>query len=278
MIASILGSVVSYLAGSLLWRVALILGVIFLIVWLARRLRHGPNGKPAEGNAAGALILLIALAGATAGLGYGALDRAAESVRHTKERASIEAQNATLAADLDTAQRNAEALRANAEHARKLADAAATRAAASDKRVIAAQRERTAALKNLSRRVSDVSKNADGSVPVVGPDWVRDYNAALGFLPPLAADPWQSGGTTAAAGAAGAVPEPAPGHPGAQPDAPGLLAAEPVTTADVLATHITNADAARDSAERLTGLQDWYNALREERNAPTESTAEDPEP
>ena len=46
---------------------------------------------------------------------------------------------------------------------------------------------------------------------------------------------------------------------------PGLLAPQ-VTTADVLENHITNADAARDSAERLTELQAWYNQLREERN------------
>ncbi len=40
-----------------------------------------------------------------------------------------------------------------------------------------------------------------------------------------------------------------------------------MTTADVLENHITNAEAARDSAERLTELQRWYNALRDERNA-----------
>ena len=39
-----------------------------------------------------------------------------------------------------------------------------------------------------------------------------------------------------------------------------------MTTADVLVNHTVNAEAARDSAERLEQLQIWYETLRAERN------------
>ena len=161
----------------------------------------------------------------------------------------------------------AEALRVQAERTRRLADSAAARAADSDRRVVAAQRERSALAKQLTRRARDVSKNADGSVPYLNPEWVRDYNAALGFVLPIpAADPGITGRSADPAGATGATGagESKPGGP--QPSEARLLAPQ-VTTADVLENHITNAESARDSAERLTELQQWYNALRDERNA-----------
>ena len=258
MIASIFGAIASYMFGSLLWRIALILGTIILVVWLARRLRHGANGDPVEGKTAGALILLVALAGATAGFGYSAIDRAMEQVNHTKIQARIEAENAALAANLDVAKRDAEVLRMQAERVRKLADAATARAADSDERVAKAQRERALLSKQLARRVRDVSKNADGTVPTVNPEWVRDYNSALGFvLPTPPADSGLFGSSADSANTVGT---------GEQPNEAGLLASE-VTTADVLSTHIDNAEAAKDSAARLTELQNWYNALRTERNA-----------
>ena len=264
MIAALFGSAVSYLAGSLLWRIALILGALALIVWLARRLRHGPDGQPAEGNAAGALIILIAIAGATAGFGYGALDRAAEQSKHDQETARMQIERAALSERLNDAMAEAEALRVQAERTRRLADAAAARAADSDRRVVAAQRERSALAKQLTRRARDVSQNADGSVPALNPEWVRIYNSALGFeLPAPAADPGITGRAADPAGSSGAG-ESKPGGP--QPSEARLLAPQ-VTTADVLENHITNAEAARDSAERLTELQAWYNALRDERNA-----------
>lgn len=261
MIATLFGSAVTYLAGSLLSKLAIILAALALIVWLARKLRRGPDGKPADGTAVGALVLLIALAGATAGFGYSAIDRAAERIKHTQALARAEADKADLSNSLNDAMAEAEALRVQAERTRRLADAAAARAADSDRRVVAAQRERSALAKQLTRRARDASQNADGSVPALNPDWVRIYNSALGFdLPSPAADPGLTGRAADPAGAAG---EP---KAGPQPDSPGLLA-PPVTTADVLENHITNAEAARDSAQRLTELQRWYNALRDERNA-----------
>ena len=263
MIATLFGAAVTYLAGSLLSKLAIILAALALIVWLARKLRRGPDGKPADGTAVGALVLLIALAGATAGFGYSAIDRAAERVSHTQALARSDAEKADLSNSLNDAMAEAEALRVQAERTRRLADAAAARAADSDRRVVAAQRERSALAKQLTRRARDASQNADGYVPALNPEWVRIYNSALGFeLPAPAADSGITGRAADSAGAAGAG-ESKPGGP--QPAAPGLLA--PVTTADVLENHITNADAARDSAERLTELQQWYNALRDERNA-----------
>lgn len=270
MIGTILGAVASSLAGSLLWRLALLIGAVLLVVWLARRLRHGRDGEPAEGREFGALILLIALAGAVAGLGYGAIDRAAESVRHGQQVARLEA-------GLLAATQRADALESALQDQRRAAESATRRAAASDRRVIEAQRERAKTTAALRRRVNDVSKDASGHVPVLGPEWVRDYNAALGFfgdVPAVAANPWKSGGP---ADSAAALDADAAGKPalrpaagdGSQPAAPGLLAPAPVTTADVLAIHIDNADAARDSATRLRELQDWYNALRAERNGET---------
>lgn len=263
MIATLFGSAVTYLAGSLLSKLAIILAALVLIVWLARKLRRGST--PADSNAAGALILLIALAGATAGFGYSAIDRASERIKHTNALARVEADKATLAERLNDAMAEAEALRVQAERTRRMADAAAARAADSDRRVVAAQRERSALAKQLTRRARDASQNADGSVPVVGPEWLRIYNAALGFdLPAPAADPGLTGRAADPAGTAVAG-ESKPGGP--QPAEAGLLAPQ-VTTADVLENHITNADAARDSAERLTELQRWYNQLRDERNNP----------
>ena len=260
MIATLFGSAITYLAGSLLSKVAIILAALALIVWLARKLRRGPDGKPADGTAVGALVLLIALAGATAGFGYSAIDRASERIKHTQALARADAEKAALSNSLNSAMAEAEALRVQAERTRRLAESAAARAADSDRRVVAAQRERSALAKQLTRRARDASQNADGTVPVVGPEWLRIYNSALGFeLPAPAADPGLTGRAADAAGAAGES------KAGPQPDAPGLLA--PVTTADVLENHITNAEAARDSAERLTELQRWYNALRDERNA-----------
>ena len=261
MIATLFGSAVTYLAGSLLSKLAIILAALALIVWLARKLRRGPDGKPADGTAVGALVLLIALAGATAGFGYSAIDRAAERIKHTQALARVDAEKADLSNSLNDAMADAEAMRVQAERTRRLAESAAARAADSDRRVVAAQRERSALAKQLTRRARDASQNADGTVPVVGPEWLRIYNSALGFeLPAPAADPGLTGRAADPAGSAG---EP---KAGPQPDAPGLLA-PPVTTADVLENHITNAEAARDSSERLTELQQWYNALRDERNA-----------
>ena len=264
MIATLFGSAITYLAGSLLSKLAIILAALALIVWLARKLRRGPDGKPADGTAVGALVLLIALAGATAGFGYSAIDRAAERIKHTQALARADAEKADLSNSLNAAMAEAEALRVQAERTRRLADSAAARAADSDRRVVAAQRDRSALAKQLTRRARDASQNADGSVPALNPEWVRIYNSALGFdLPAPAADPWLTGRAADPAGATGAG-ESKPGGP--QPDAPGLLAPQ-VTTADVLENHITNAESARDSAERLTELQQWYNALRDERNA-----------
>ena len=262
MLASILGSIAAYLAGSLLSKLAVILAALALVVWLARKLRRGST--PADSNAAGALILLIALAGATAGFGYGALDRAAEQSKHDQETARMQIERAALSDRLNESMAEAEALRVQAERTRRLADAAAARAADSDRRVVAAQRERSALAKQLTRRARDASQNADGTVPVVGPEWLRIYNSALGFdLPAPAPDTGITGRSADPAGASGAG-ESKPGGP--QPAEAGLLAPQ-VTTADVLENHITNADAARDSSERLTELQQWYNALRDERNA-----------
>lgn len=152
MIATLFGSAITYLAGSLLSKLAIILAALALIVWLARKLRRGPDGRPADGNAAGALILLIALAGATAGFGYSAIDRAAERIKHTQAMARVDAEKADLSNSLNDAMAEAEALRVQAERASRLADAAAARAADSDRRVVAAQRERSALAKQLTRR------------------------------------------------------------------------------------------------------------------------------
>ena len=220
MIATLFGSAVTYLAGSLLSKLAIILAALALVVWIARRLRRGDT--PADSNAAGAMILLIALAGATAGFGYSAIDRAAERIKHTQALARADAEKADLSNSLNDAMAEAEALRLQAERTRRLADAAAARAADSDRRVVAAQRERSALAKQLTRRARDASQNADGTVPVVGPEWLRIYNSALGFeLPAPAADPGLTGRAADPAGAAGAG-ESKPGGP--QPDAPGLLA------------------------------------------------------
>ena len=263
MIGAILGTIITTLAGSLLWKLALILGIVALIAWLARRIIKGKaDGGPRQPNEIMALIVLIAIAGAAAGVGYGALDRANEAAKNAAERGRIERENYALAADLEAANERAETLRLAAERNRKLADAAEKRADTANAKVAEARRARATLSKQLSRRVENVSRSPDGSVPVVGRDWVRTYNAAIGHdvsAPP--ADPERTGGATDAARTAGS-----PGERGTQSVEPRLLADQPVTTADVLATHIGNAEAARDAATRLEALQDWYNSLRAERN------------
>ena len=270
MVGAILGTIITTLAGSLLWKMALILGIVALIAWLARRIIKGKaDGAPRQPNEIMALIVLIAIAGAAAGVGYGALDRANEAAKNAAERARIERENYALAADLEAANERAEALRLAAERNRKLADAAEKRAEAIDRRLTASQRARAQTKQRITRSAERVSKNPDGTVPVVNPDWVREYNAALGFdLPTAAAHTGQSGGATAASDPAGtgAVGKPEAGR-GTQPVEARLLAPEqPVTTADVLTTHTINAEAALDAAERLTELQKWYSDLRAERN------------
>ena len=270
MIGAIMGTIITTLAGSLLWKLALILGIVALIAWLARRIIKGKaDGGPRQPNEIMALIVLIAMAGAAAGVGYGALDRANEAAKNAAERGRIERENYALAADLEAANERAEVLRLAAERNRQLADAAEKRAEAIDRRLTASQRARAQTKQRITRSAERVSKNPDGTVPVVTRDWVRDYNAALGLnLPSPAAPAGQSGGAPAAADPAGtrAAGEPAAGS-GTQPAQAGLLASEqPVTTADVLVNHTINAEAARDSAERLEQLQIWYETLRAERN------------
>ena len=276
-----MGTVITTLAGSLLWKLALILGIVALIAWLARRIIKGKaDGEPRQPNEIMALIVLIAIAGAAAGVGYGALDRANEAAKNAAERGRIERENYALAADLEAANERAETLRLAAERNRKLADAAERRAESIDRRLTASQRARAQTKQRITRSAERVSKNPDGTVPVVNPDWVRDYNAALGLnLPAPAAHPGQPGGPTAAADPAGAGADgkPSTGQ-GTQPAEARLLAPEqPVTTEDVLVTHTINAEAALDAAERLTELQEWYSALRAERNR-TEPEADEMEP
>ena len=269
-----MGTIITTLAGSLLWKLALILAAIAVILWLARLLRKGPKGEQAEGKEFGALIMLIALAGAAAGLGFGAADRAAESVAHANALNAVQAKNKALAADLSAANERAEVLRLAAERNRKLADAAEKRAESINRRMTASQRARAQTKQRITRSAERVSKNPDGTVPVVGPEWVRQYNRALGLnLPSPAAPTGQPGGATDAARTAGAgtAGEPATG-PGPQPAETGLLAPEqPVTTADVLVTHTINAEAALDAAERLEAIQKWYSDLRAERNKQPET-------
>lgn len=273
MIGAIMGTIITTLAGSLLWKLALILGIVALIAWLARRIIKGKaDGEPRQPNEIMALIVLIAMAGAAAGVGYGALDRANEAAKNAAERARIERENYALAADLSAANERAETLRLAAERNRQLADAAEKRAEAANTKVAEARRARAALSKQLSRRVENVSKAPDGSVPVVSHGWVRTYNEAIGHdvsAPP--ADPERTGSPTDAARTAGS-----PGERGTtQPADAGLLEEQPVTTADVLATHIENAEAARDAAERLEALQAWYNTLRAERNSQQETENDD---
>ncbi len=47
MLSAIITSIIGYLAGSILWRIATIMAAIAVILWLARRLRKGPKGVPA---------------------------------------------------------------------------------------------------------------------------------------------------------------------------------------------------------------------------------------
>ena len=270
MIGAIMGTIITTLAGSLLWKLALILGIVALIAWLARRIIKGKaGGEPRQPNEVMALIVLIAMAGAAAGVGYGALDRANEAAKNAAERGRIERENYALAADLEAANERAETLRLAAERNRKLADAAEKRAESINRRMTASQRARADTKRRITRSAENVSKNHDGSIPVVSRDWLRAYNEALGFdLPALAAPTGQSGGAAAAVDPAGtgADGKPAAG-PGTEPPQAGLLAPEQsVTTADVLVNHTINAEAARDSAERLEQLQIWYETLRAERN------------
>lgn len=257
MIGAIIGTIATTLMGSLLWKLALILGAVLLIGWLARRIVRGKrDGAPAS-NEVMALIMMVAIAGAVAGIGYGAADRAAESVEYTKERAKIEAQllEATVTAENAKTQLAAE---------RKLAASEARRAEAAEKKVIASQRARSDELNDLRRRVRDVSKNADGDICSVPGDWVSAYNAAIGFgdLPAVTGDTGRSGSTANSAQATGAEG----GEAGPQLGQTGLPGRS-ATIEDVLETHIDNAEAARDAAERLEALQAWYEDLRAERNA-----------
>ena len=274
MIGAIMGTIITTLAGSLLWKLALILAAIAVILWLARLLRKGPKGEQAEGKEFGALIMLIALAGAAAGLGFGAADRAAESVAHANALNAVQAKNKALSADLSAANERAEVLRLAAERNRQLADAAEKRAESINRRLTASQRARADTTRRITRSAENVSKSPDGSVPVVGRDWVREYDRALGFdLPATAPSTGQSGGATAASGTAGAgaVRESEAG-PGTEPVEARLLDSDkPVTTADVLVNHTINAEAALDAAERLSALQKWYSDLRAERNKPQET-------
>ena len=269
MVGAILGTIITTLAGSLLWKMALILGIVALIAWLARRIIKGKgDGDPRQPNEIMALIVLIAIAGAAAGLGFGALDRASESVAHANALNTVQAQNQALAADLSAANERAETLRLAAERNRKLADAAEKIADTANAKVAEARRARAALSKQLSRRVENVSRSPDGSTPVVGRDWVHDYNAALGHdvsAPP--ADPERTGSPTDATRTAGSQGE----RGTTQLDESRLLEEHPVTTADVLATHITNAEAAIDAATRLEALQRWYQDLRAERNSKQEN-------
>ena len=270
MIGAILGTIITTLAGSLLWKMALILGIVALIAWLARRIIKGKaDGEPRQPNEIMALIVLIAMAGAAAGLGFGALDRASESVAHANALNTVQAQNQALVADLSAANERAETLRLAAERNRQLADAAEKRAESIDRRLTASQRARAQTKQRITRSAERVSKNPDGTVPVVTRDWVRAYNEALGFdLPATATPPGQSGSPTAAPDPAGtgAAGEPAAGSGTQSPQARFLAPEQPVTTADVLTTHTINAEAALDAAERLTELQKWYSDLRAERN------------
>ena len=275
MIGAIMGTIITTLAGSLLWKLALILGIVALIAWLARRIIKGKgDGEPRQPNEIMALIVLIAMAGAAAGLGFGALDRASESVAHANALNTVQAQNQALAADLSAANERAETLRLAAERNRKLADAAEKRAESINRRMTASQRARADTKQRITRSAERVSKSPDGSVPVVGRDWVREYDRALGFdLPATAPSTGQSGGATAASGTAGAgaVRESEAG-PGTEPVEARLLDSDkPVTTADVLVNHTINAEAALDAAERLSALQKWYSDLRAERNKPQET-------
>lgn len=282
MIGAIMGTIITTLAGSLLWKLALILGIVALIAWLARRIIKGKaDGGPRQPNEVMALIVLIAIAGAAAGVGYGALDRANEAAKNAAERARIERENYALAADLEAANERADALRLAAERNRQLADAAERRAESINRRLTASQRARADTTRRITRSAENVSKNVDGTLPVVSRDWVRAYNEALGFdLPATAPSTGQSGGPPAASGApgAGAVRESATGS-GTQPVETGLLAPEQsVTVADVLVTHTINAEAALDAAERLTELQEWYSALRAERNRTVTDETDEMEP
>lgn len=279
MAGAILGTIITYVAGSLLWKLALIMGIVALIAWLSRRIIKGKqDGGPRQSNGIMALIVLIAIAGAAAGVGYGALDRANEAARNAAERARIERENYALAADLAAANERAETLRIAAERNRKLADAAERRAESIDRRLTASQRDRADTTRRITRSAENVSKNVDGTVPVVNPDWVREYNRAIGFdLPPAAAPARQSGGAPAASGApgAGADGKPATGSGTQPPQARFLEPERPVTTADVLVNHTVNAEAARDAAERLEQIQIWYETLRAERNNQPEDGNDD---
>lgn len=270
MIGAIMGTIITTLAGSLLWKMALILGIVALIAWLARRIIKGKgDGEPRQPNEIMALIVLIAMAGAAAGLGYGALDRANESVAHVNALNAVQAHNQALAADLSAANERAETLRIAAERNLKLADAAERRAEAIDRRLTASQRARADTTRRITRSAENVSKSPDGSVPVVGRDWVREYDRALGFNLPAPSPPsGQSGGAPDAAdpAGAGAVRESEAGSGTQSPQARFLEPERPVTTADVLVNHTINAEAALDSAERLEQIQIWYETLRAERN------------
>lgn len=109
-------------------------------------------------------------------------------------------------------------------------------------------------LKQRVTRVSTVYISKPGAAPVALPDrpftvgWVRDYNAALGLRMP--------GAATAAGSATGASAGAHSPGAGSAID-PTDLARSPVSQADVLTTHISNAAACREAEAQLNAILDW---------------------
>lgn len=265
MIGAVFGSVAAYLAGSLLWRLALLLVIAVALIWAVRRI-FGRAGQPPAARDAALLLPMMAV-GIWVGWQHGGA-----------ERATMRADLRAAAERIDQAEADKAALERRAADIEARAKAEAAAAAKSQQRLageLAAINRRSAA---VQRRIEHVSRSPDGSIARVPDGWVRDYNAALGIpaagvLPAPAGSSGASGGSTGAAGAAGGrVRDPGPARAAgdrprasAQPAAPGLLAPA-VTIADVLSNHTDNAAGCAASRAQLVELQSWYKALQAQRN------------
>ena len=271
MIGAVFGSVAAYLAGSLLWRLALLLVIAVALIWAVRRI-FGRAGQPPAARDAALLLPMMAV-GIWVGWQHGGA-----------ERATMRADLRAAAERIDQAEADKAALERRAADIEARAKAEAAAAAKSQQRLageLAAINRRSAA---VQRRIEHVSRSPDGSIARVPDGWVRDYNAALG-LPDrgvLPAAPGSAGASGAASGgsggASGRVRSERPAGGGgasagstaaAQPAPPGLPVrpAPAVNIADVLSNHVDNATSCAANSARLAELQAWYTALQRERNA-----------
>lgn len=268
MIAAVLGSIAAYLAGSLLWRLAALMVCAALAIWCVRRLAIRGGGEQPSIVRDTALLLPMLALGIWAGWQHGGADRA-----------GLRAQAEAAATALEQAEADKSQLIQRAESIERRAQAEATAAAQSYQRLAAdlAAVQRRAA--QIQRRSIDVSRTPDGSIARVPPDWVRDYNAALGLadpavLPASAGSAAPPGSSTAPADAVdpglrgNGAKNPRAGADPADPEpaVSGFLA--PVNIADVLSNHADNSGSCAAARSQLAELQRWYIALQAQRNTP----------